>query len=1247
MVVIQEILVANCTGILVLIVCLMSRFENRREKHFDAYAFEGMIWLTMLALIAETVASLIDGQPGALVNAFQYILNAYTFVASSGVAFLWVLFVDSRIFHSTKRIKTFFCVLIAPFLLIVVLLACDIFGKTGFIFSVNDANAYERGNLVLISYIFIFIAYLLSAAIAVMSIIKDCYAKFFPVHFFVIPCVVGTIIQGRFYGISVGWLCVALSILFIQMHLANQDAYEDELSGLYNRKYFNLVINKLSSSSSKRRVYGVYMDIDSFKEINDKFGHSMGDDAIAQIGRLLSNISKHDRMAFRYGGDEFIVLDTNGTEASANRLTEDIRREFKSFNDDNDKPYKLFVSLGRAEYDVAEKDPEHFLRELDTKMYQQKALKNASSKLQLDDIADLDEGRVKKKLESAIRQSDSVKTYFKFYLDRPKREDTLNLLLEDLGGYYKADRAYIFEINEKEQTTSNTYEWCDEGVTPEIDNLQNLPLSLVQGWIDAFEEEGEFYISSLSEEYDPEDPTYKILDDQNIESLMVAPIYVEGAIKGYLGVDNPRDNIDDMLLLVVVAATAYSEITNREFFHHAKAESDRKLALKDHIIKSMSEIYTCVYYFDLIKGDYIEVYSVDTIRDKVGTEGNAKDKLEYFAKAMVAPECVEYMVEFVDLSTLRERLHKFKIVSAQYRSLNWEGFEDTGGMWHECAFMAGDYDEDGNVTHAIFTARSIHGLKLREIAQNDALREAYELAESASQAKSVFLSSMSHEMRTPMNGIIGMTAIASANIDDRDKVDDCLQKISGASSQLLNLINEVLDMNKIESGKIDLVEEEFNLSDLIENLLVVNEPFINDHKHKLITSVSNIEHEDVIGDSLQIQKVFNNLLSNAVKYTPSGGLIRITITEKPSDTDTIGCYEFIFEDNGIGMSPEFIETIFEPFARASQSLVRTTQGTGLGMPISRNIVRMLGGDIQIESKEGVGSKFTVSMYLKLQDKTPIDCTQFEGMQVLVADDDEMSLEACCGVIDKLGMKADPARNGAETVEKVLQHHKDKQDYFACLIDWKMPDMDGVAVVKRIRRTLGPNAYIIIISAYDWSEIEKDARDAGVNAFISKPLFPSKLVRNLEELLGQREEEEEEDNIIAQFSDLDLSGRRALLVEDNMLNAEIAMDILEMTGLAVEHVVDGAEAIERINECEDGYYNIIFMDIQMPRVNGHEATHAIRGMERDYCKKVPIIAMTANAFAEDKQKSKAAGMDDHIAKPIDLNELAGILVKYIK
>ena len=454
-------------------------------------------------------------------------------------------------------------------------------------------------------------------------------------------------------------------------------------------------------------------------------------------------------------------------------------------------------------------------------------------------------------------------------------------------------------------------------------------------------------------------------------------------------------------------------------------------------------------------------------------------------------------------------------------------------------------------------------------------------------------------------------------------------------------------MSKIESGKVDLVEEEFNLSDLIDNLLTMTSAQIAEHHHELSVNISGVTHEKVVGDSLRIQKVFTNLMGNAVKYTPDGGKIKLSISEKASLHEKVGCYEVVFEDNGIGMSEEFLNQIFEPFTRSDDDChVNKVQGTGLGMAISRNIVRMMGGDIKIESKLGVGSRFTVTMYLKLQDTEAVRYDKFVDLNVLVADDDEISLESCCGMLNDLGMKAEGVSNGAVMVEKVVARHQRNADYFACIIDWKMPDMDGIATTRAIRQAVGKDVPIIIISAYDWSDIEQEARTAGANAFISKPLFRSRLVKTFSSLV-KRDEAEEQETPFARLETINLAGDRVLLAEDNELNAEIATEILKMTGLTVERVTDGIEAVDRMAECEDGFYDMIFMDIQMPRMNGYDAARAIRAMDRNYCRQIPIIPMTANAFAEDIHAAKTVGMNEHIAKPLDLNTLAKLLKRWIQ
>lgn len=659
---------------------------------------------------------------------------------------------------------------------------------------------------------------------------------------------------------------------------------------------------------------------------------------------------------------------------------------------------------------------------------------------------------------------------------------------------------------------------------------------------------------------------------------------------------------------------------------------------------------------DIIEGLAMEYYSVllldpDTdIVTTFRTDECARTSDGYFAKnnncwsKIVKSYAKEYVSdrsrdEYIEkLSTDYIRSQK-ESYSVTYEALTWG---KTSYLQIRVAYVK---ERDGNNVVVIGT-RNVDDLIKKERAQEMALQAAYDAAEAANRAKTDFLSNMSHDIRTPMNGIIGMTAIAASHIDDRERVQDSLQKITMASKHLLSLINEVLDMSKIESGKVQLMEEEFNLSDLVDNLITMTNSQVKEHHHELKVSISNLTHEAVIGDSLRIQKVFMNIMSNAVKYTPDGGEIHLSISEKPSCQAKVGCYEFIFEDNGIGMRKEFVDRIFEPFARAEDERVSYIQGTGLGMSISRNIVRMMGGDIKVESILGVGSRFTVTFYLKLQDTEKIQYDKFVNLDVLVADDDKLSLESCCSVLDDLGMRTKGVSTGEEAVREVVLCHEQGKDYFACIIDWKMPGMDGIETTRAIRKEVGNDVPIIIISAYDWSDIEQEARVAGANAFISKPMFRSRLVKTFCTLM---DEEVHQESVMAMddLASMELSGYRALLVEDNELNVEVATVILEMTGLSVERVSDGTEAVDRMNDCEDGYYDIVFMDIQMPKMNGYDATRAIRAMNRNYCRQVPIVAMTANAFAEDVQAAKTVGMNGHIAKPLELKALLGVLQKWLK
>ncbi len=555
-------------------------------------------------------------------------------------------------------------------------------------------------------------------------------------------------------------------------------------------------------------------------------------------------------------------------------------------------------------------------------------------------------------------------------------------------------------------------------------------------------------------------------------------------------------------------------------------------------------------------------------------------------------------------------------------------------------------DKETDHIHGLFMASDITEAKRKQEEQQQALQAAYEAANHASTAKSSFLANMSHDIRTPMNGIIGMTAIAGTHLDDKERVADCLSKIMVASKHLLGLLNEVLDMSKIESGKIELQNEGFSLPDLVDDLITIAKPQIEAKHHEFFVSVRGIEHEKVIGDSQRIQQVFLNLLSNAIKYTPEGGKIQFILTEKPYHRKNVGCYEIVFEDNGIGMDKEFLDRLFEPFTRAEDGRVTKIQGTGLGMTITKNIVQLMNGRIDVKSEPDKGTKFTVTIFLKLQEgEEPASYDKLADLPILVVDDDETACESTCGMLDDLGMLSEYVLCGEDAVKRVVARHEAENDFFAVILDWKMPGMDGIAVTREIRRQVGEDVPIIIISAYDWSEIEVSAKAAGANAFLGKPLFKSKMVYLFKEILGNKKHLQNLSALKAIQKD-NFSGKRALLVEDNELNAEIAGEILGMAGLEIEYAKDGKEALDKMTQTQADYYDIVFMDIQMPIMDGYEATRAIRSLPDDYPKRVPIIAMTANAFMGDVQACKTAGMNEHIAKPLDLDHLFKVLNQWL-
>ncbi len=525
----------------------------------------------------------------------------------------------------------------------------------------------------------------------------------------------------------------------------------------------------------------------------------------------------------------------------------------------------------------------------------------------------------------------------------------------------------------------------------------------------------------------------------------------------------------------------------------------------------------------------------------------------------------------------------------------------------------------------------------RELQQRSQLETALAQAERANIAKSTFLSNMSHDIRTPMNAIIGFTTLALKHIDQRERVREYLGKIMSSGNHLLGLINDVLDMSRIESGKIHIEEHPCSLPEIWRELRNILHSEITAKGLALCIDAVDVRHEDIYCDKLRLDQVFLNLLSNAVKFTGTGGQITVRIVEKPCEREGFASYVFTVKDTGIGMSEDFLSRIFEPFERERTSTISGIQGTGLGMAIAKNIVDLMGGTISVKSRPGQGTEFTVGLSFRLQEegREPVVIGELQGCHALVVDDDFNICDSVTGMLGEIGMRPEWTLSGREAVLRTRQALDRKDEYQVYLIDWLMPDMNGVEVARRIRREAGDHAPIIILSAYDWSDIEEEAREAGVTAFCGKPLFLSELRACLRSIVSPRQEE----GPVLPAEPVRISaGDRILLAEDNALNREIAIELLGEAGFAVETAENGREAVEKLSASSPGYYRLVLMDVQMPLMDGYEATRTIRRLEDRELANIPILAMTANAFEEDRQAALASGMNGHIAKPIDVDKL---------
>jgi len=528
---------------------------------------------------------------------------------------------------------------------------------------------------------------------------------------------------------------------------------------------------------------------------------------------------------------------------------------------------------------------------------------------------------------------------------------------------------------------------------------------------------------------------------------------------------------------------------------------------------------------------------------------------------------------------------------------------------------------------------------------NAKLQVAVEKAETANRAKSTFLSNMSHDIRTPMNAIIGFTTLALSNIDDTDRVKDYLAKTLASSNHLLSLINDVLDMSRIESGKIHLEEVEVNLSDVLHDLKTIVSGQIYAKQLELYMDVMDVTDEDVYCDKTRLNQILLNLLSNAIKFTPAGGTVSVRVRQLAGKVHVCGQYEFRIKDNGIGMSQEFAQKIFEPFERERTSTVSRIQGTGLGMAITKNIVDMMGGTIEVQTAQGKGTEFTVCVPMRAQtEQRPVEkITELEGLKALVVDDDFNTCDSVTKMLVKVGMRAEWTLSGKEAVLRARQSIEMSDVYHAYIIDWRLPDMNGIEVTRQIR-SLHDDTPIIILTAYDWSDIEVEAKAAGVTAFCSKPMFMSDLRETLMSALGQKPADAVQR--LLPEKNADFKGKHILLVEDNELNREIAQEILQEYGFLVDSAENGAVAVEKVSTAAPGSYDLVLMDVQMPIMDGYTATRKIRALDDPARAKLPILAMTANAFDEDRRNALESGMNGFLSKPIVIGDLVQELHKIL-
>ncbi len=683
-------------------------------------------------------------------------------------------------------------------------------------------------------------------------------------------------------------------------------------------------------------------------------------------------------------------------------------------------------------------------------------------------------------------------------------------------------------------------------------------------------------------------------------------------------------------LLDCTAQKQHDEIKQREKDEH-----------QIELIHALSIEYNLVCYFDLNTGRGNSLRTGEcrenVLKNIFVGELSLETCIEDYIESCVYPDDREILRQAVSCQRLERELSEKKMCFANYRTA-------CGGemrYFQMIAVRAGEWDKNRGI---VLGFRSVDEEIRSEMEKKALLEDALSQANRANEAKSVFLSNMSHDIRTPMNAIIGFTTLALSHIDHKEHVEMYLQKIMTSGNHLLSLINDILDMSRIESGKMHLEEKPCSLPDILHNLRSIMQADIHAKQLELYMDAKGIRNEDIYCDGLRLNQVFLNLMSNAVKYTNPGGKVIVKAVEKEGAPEGFASYDFHIIDTGIGMSEEFLEHIFEPFERERNSTISKIQGTGLGMSITKNIVDMMKGTIEVKSRQGEGTECIVSFMFRLYQgkKDPGIIPELKDLKALVVNADFNACDSVSSMLQQIGLRAEWTMSGKEAILRTRQAVMRKDSYRVYIIDWTLPDMNGIEVARRIRKETGRDIPIVVLTAYDWSEIEDEALEAGITAFCSKPLFLSELRSCLNSVLSTETESD-----VQHKEPQELDKGRILLTEDNELNQEIATAILEGAGFTIEVAENGQVAVDMLSRSQPGYYQMILMDVQMPVMNGYEATRIIRKLENRELATIPILAMTANAFEEDKQEALRSGMNGHIAKPINIEVLMQELDKVLK